>query len=345
MPTLAPAARAVARAVARSAAIIALLSAGLCDAPTSAGDGVAAVQMTAVPTNPRVGETTIIGATPVGPGGLAVVGVPCTFASSNEGVLDLSDNLAGASGIGVSVGDATVTATCGSKSNAVEITVRPPVVTFAVTTPGDGYGSVFLNPPGGSYDAGTTVTATATALEGSLFAGWGGACAAAGVSSQCQLTLNSSETATATFALIPEAFVGMTVTNTPLGSLTDWAGCQYAITATPALALAITTNGMGQLGGSSSGGISIGITVSVAPPGISCFASPFSHVLSGTVSGTNADVTITAVSAGGNHSLTFSGSRSGDTITGTLTLQTLLSDGVSDFPMSTVISPYTLSKP
>jgi hypothetical protein len=336
------------RIVAGSLALFALLSAGLCggDGPTGpqvGPDGVASVQMTATISNPRVGQTTIIGATPVGPGGVAVLGIPCVFESKNLAVLMIGVGTGGTF-IGAAVGTTNVVATCGSKSNKIAITVRPPAVTFSVTTPGNGFGSVFLNPAGGSYDAGTSVTATATALPGSTFAGWGGACAASGTSSTCTRVLTTSQTATATFTQVPEVFVGQTITNTPLGSATDWAGCQYGISASPVLSASVTNNGAGGIGGTTTGTMNVGIVVTFTPPGNSCFASPFSHNLTGTVSGNNAAVVMTSVSSGGNHYANFTGARSGNTITGTLTIHTLTSDGVSNFPFDKVISPYVLTK-
>jgi len=337
--------RSTIRVVAQTIAITALLGAGLCDGPTAPSvgeDGVASVQMTATISNPRVGQGTIIGATPVGPGGVAVLGISCTLESKNLAVLMVAPGTGAF--VGASVGTTNVVATCGSKSNKIAITVRPAGVTFSVTTPGSGNGSVFINPPGGFYDAGTVITATATALAGSTFTGWGGACAAAGTASQCQRTLTTSQTATATFTLIPEVFTGQTITNTPLGSATDWAGCQYGISASPVLSASVTTNGVGTLGGTTTGTMNVGIVVTFTPPGNSCFASPFSHNLTGTVSGNNAAVVMTSVSSGGNHYANFTGTRSGNTITGSLTIHTLTSDGVSNFPFDKVITPYVLTK-
>jgi hypothetical protein len=51
----------------------------------------------------------------------------------------------------------------------------------------------------GSYPSGTMVTLTATGT--STFLGWGGACASAGTSPTCSLTMNSAANATASFAL------------------------------------------------------------------------------------------------------------------------------------------------
>ncbi len=56
----------------------------------------------------------------------------------------------------------------------------------------------------GSYLTGTTVTLTATeGTDGSTFAGWGGACASAGTSPNCMVTMNGAEPVTANFVSAP----------------------------------------------------------------------------------------------------------------------------------------------
>jgi hypothetical protein len=65
-------------------------------------------------------------------------------------------------------------------------------------TAGTGSGTVTLDPPGGVYDAGTTVSAMATASPGSTFTGWSGGCTGAG---SCILTVDGDKSVTATFAL------------------------------------------------------------------------------------------------------------------------------------------------
>ena len=60
-----------------------------------------------------------------------------------------------------------------------------------------GSGTVALNPPGGTYDAGTGVTLTATADPGWLFCGWSGDLT--GLDNPATITMNSNKSVTATF--------------------------------------------------------------------------------------------------------------------------------------------------
>ena len=334
-------------------ALVVVLTAGCGDTGTSPADDapaddVASVQMTATSTNPRVGETTTIGATPVGPGGVAIQGVVCVFASSDPAVLLLTGSPV-AQGVGVTAGTATVTAVCGSKQNSIVITVRPEQFTFTVTTLGTGSGSVFLNPAGGTYDAGTVVTVTATpntlSTFGSTFDGWGGACATFGVQASCTLTLMSNQVATATFTLEPANFTGTPIPVTAMGSVTTPLGCQFAITLSGTFAAAVTSNSVGTLGGVATGSAITGITTTFSPPFTTCTSNPFTVALTGAVSGTDAAAVAVGASANNARQLfTFNGSRNGNTMTGTLTIMTTVSDGFTDFPFSTVITPYVMTK-
>jgi uncharacterized repeat protein (TIGR02543 family) len=60
-----------------------------------------------------------------------------------------------------------------------------------------GSGSVTLNPPGGTYDYGTTVTLTATANTGYTFTGWSGDLT--GNTNPTTITINGNKAVTATF--------------------------------------------------------------------------------------------------------------------------------------------------
>jgi len=202
---------------------ILLGSAGCGGDTTKPEDLVASVQITATVANPHVGEATILGATAVNAGGVQVPGVQCTMSSANPGILLIVGEGGVWRGTGTSPGTVVVTAKCAGRENTIAITVRPLQVTLTVNKAGAGNGAVFVNPPGGTpnaapadavmgaglaasafigstYDAGTTVVITATALAGSTFSTWGGACAAGGAAT-CSLTLTSDKTVTATFAL------------------------------------------------------------------------------------------------------------------------------------------------
>jgi hypothetical protein len=101
--------------------------------------------------------------------------------------------------------------------------------TLTVTRTGSGSGIVNSNPPGiacgaqcsASFDAGTTVSLTASADVGSQFAGWGGDCS--GTSATVQVTMTTDKTCTATFVrqhtlTVAKAGTGSgTVTSNPAG--------------------------------------------------------------------------------------------------------------------------------
>jgi mannan endo-1,4-beta-mannosidase len=69
--------------------------------------------------------------------------------------------------------------------------------TLTVNVSPQGSGSVSLNPPGGSYTAGTQVTLTATANSGYVFGGWGGDLS--GSQNPATIVMDSSKTVTANF--------------------------------------------------------------------------------------------------------------------------------------------------
>lgn len=82
---------------------------------------------------------------------------------------------------------------------------------LAVSTTGDGTGSVSINPEQAAYLPGTLVTLTATPNTGSTFAGWGGDCAAE-TTNICALTMNGNKSVSATFAPIVDPNVQFTLT-------------------------------------------------------------------------------------------------------------------------------------
>lgn len=203
-----------------------LLGAGPCggDGPTSPTNDVASVQINVAGTNPRVGETTLVSATPVNSGGIQVPGVGCTYSSSAPAVATAVQSGANAIVTGISVGSATITATCGGRNNSVVITVRPPLVTLTLTKLGNGPGGLFANPPGLSYDLGTVVTVTASPVSGSVFTGWGGACGGVGA---CVVTMTANMTVTGTFD--PRFSLTITTAGSGAGTVAaNPAGLSYA---------------------------------------------------------------------------------------------------------------------
>ena len=81
--------------------------------------------------------------------------------------------------------------------------------TLTVTTEGSGTGTVTANPAGLAYQAGTTVTLTATPDPGSSFEGWSGACSGTGA---CVLTMDADKAVTARFEIIDGGGTGGAVT-------------------------------------------------------------------------------------------------------------------------------------
>lgn len=77
-----------------------------------------------------------------------------------------------------------------------------------------------------TFDEGTEARLTATASDGSIFAGWGGACFGIPITVPCVLTMNSAKTITVTFNKVVPTVpkYPLTVTITGTGTLSDNAG-------------------------------------------------------------------------------------------------------------------------
>lgn len=82
----------------------------------------------------------------------------------------------------------------------ISITREAPILNLSIATDGTGTGSITLDPPGGSYVYGTSVTVTPSANTGSTFSGWSGACTGTG---NCVITMDANKSVTATFTQIP----------------------------------------------------------------------------------------------------------------------------------------------
>lgn len=97
--------------------------------------------------------------------------------------------------------------------NAGSSGMCPPPNTLLVTKDGTGTGTVTSDPLGidcgatcsFDFNAGSSVTLTAAADFGSVFAGWGSDCSSCGTNTECALTMDSSKTCTAEFNMIPRA--------------------------------------------------------------------------------------------------------------------------------------------
>lgn len=331
------------RTIGNRAGLLAGLLAALAACGGGAGaSGVAAVQLQSTNTNPRVGETTQVGATPVDEQGLTVPGVGCAFASSNPAVaaVDASSGAVAALSVGVTV----ITAACGGKAATVNITVRPNEVTLTIQKQGNGNGAVFANPPGSpNFVPGTSVRITATANSGSTFVAWGGACAGVAAGSPCDLVMNADATVTAAFDL-SETFVSNTW-NVSLGTITDGIGCQYAISASGVLTLNVVEKSNGSVAGTGSTTAHINIVTVYTPPYDTCTSLPFDTSGSGNLTGSDASLSASLASTGGNFTMAFTGSRSGTTITGSATVSQTLRDGFGTaYPTSGSTGSFTATK-
>jgi len=325
--------------VCRAALAIALFTAA-CGGGGSTGH-VAAVQLQTTNMNPRVGEAVHVGATPVDAHGLTVQGVPCAFASSNAGVaaVDATNGTV----TPISPGVATITATCGGQQASVDITVRPNTMTLTITKQGDGGGAVFASPSGSgslyTYDPGTAVTLTATANPGSAFTGWGGACAGVG---PCNLVMNADMSVTATFRL-SETFVSNTW-NTNLGTVTNFIGCRYAVSASGVLTLQVVENA-GSVTGTGSTTAHFNVVVTYTPPGDTCTGNPFDTQANGNITGSDANLSAALASSSGAFTFTFSGTRSGNTINGSAVVHDTLHDGSGNpYPVTGNTGNFALAK-
>jgi YVTN family beta-propeller protein len=108
--------------------------------------------------------------------------------------------------------------------------------TLTVSMAGNGTGSVGLNPPGGTYNHGASVTLTATPATSSLFTSWSG-CAPSGTT--CSLTMDGPKTVTVTFTL-KQYTLGVSMAGTGTGQVglnppggTYNHGTSVSLTATP----------------------------------------------------------------------------------------------------------------
>jgi hypothetical protein len=83
----------------------------------------------------------------------------------------------------------------------IDVTISAPITyTLTVNINPSGAGTVTLNPPGGTYNAGTAVTLTATANSGYTFSSWSGVDSSSGTTGY--VTMNGNRTVTANFSQI-----------------------------------------------------------------------------------------------------------------------------------------------
>ncbi len=108
---------------------------------------------------------------------------------------------------------------------------------YTLTVNTSGSGSVTLDPPGGTYNAGTVITLTATPNPGWQFDGWSGDLS--GTTNPATITMDANKSVTATFSEIPVHYTltvntsgSGSVTFDPPGGIYD-AGTVVTLTATP----------------------------------------------------------------------------------------------------------------
>ncbi len=85
--------------------------------------------------------------------------------------------------------------------NYLALPSNGPPTQYTLTVNAAGAGNVTLNPPGGTYNAGTMVTLTATPNSGYQFSGWSGDLS--GSANPATITMNGNKNVTATFTEIP----------------------------------------------------------------------------------------------------------------------------------------------
>jgi hypothetical protein len=164
----------------------------------------------------QVGGTLQLAALPRDAAGNVLSGRAVIWSSDNEAVATVTP---GGRVTGVAAGSATVTATSEGKSGGATVTV--PSFTLLVSKLGPGSGRVISSPEGmdcgttcsPSFGAGALVTLTASPADGSLVAGWSGACTGSGPT--CQVTMTGARSVTVTFEL---PFYTLSVTKAGAGS-------------------------------------------------------------------------------------------------------------------------------
>ncbi len=297
---------------------------------------VASVQMSTTYSNPRVGEISNLVAKPVNEGGIHIQGVPCVFTSDAPAVAAV-DPVTGTA-TALSVGSAVITATCGGKSNAITLTVRPRLRTLTLNKTGAGTGSLFATPAGLSYDEGTTVSIAATPATGSAFTGWSGACT--GSTSPCSVIMSVDRTVTAGFTN-SETFILSLPVGGAMSSIVD-GGCTYTVSASiTSLTLQVVTSSNGTISGTGTSSTNF----NVAGNSSSCAGQPFTTTSAGTLSGSGSTINASLTHFSNtyqsiNETITITGTRSGTSINGTASIQEVLRNGAG-LPFNSSGGPYS----
>jgi hypothetical protein len=152
---------------------------------------------------------------------------------------------------------------------------------FALTlrTAGGGSGGITTNPEGSVFAANTVVALTATAHEGSAFAGWADACA--GTAPTCNVVMSADRIATAHFekpVTLSCDYWGY------FGRFSSNDGCTWEATVSGSLTARPFTRVDGTVGGTVTAQVNIGITAVVS----GCAATPSSFAQTVDLQGTPA---------------------------------------------------------
>jgi hypothetical protein len=175
-------------------------------------------------------------------------GVACNWTASNSA--SWISITSGGSGKGNGAVAYSVAANTGTAARMAGLTIAGRTFTISqagvqtyslsISTSGSGSGTVTSSPTGTIFNAGTSVTLTATPGASSIFAGWSGACS--GTSSSCTVAMNSNLSVTAafnlrTYAITASAGTGGSVS--PLGSISVNSGGSQTFTITPTIGYTI----------------------------------------------------------------------------------------------------------
>jgi hypothetical protein len=151
-------------------------------------------------------------------------GAACNWTTSNSAPwISITSS---ASGTGNGAMNYSVAANTGTASRTAGLTIAGQALmvtqagglqtyTLTITKSGAGSGTVTSSPTGTTFNAGTSVTLTATPGANSTFAGWSGACS--GTATTCTVTMNSNRSAQASFAQSQPSYT-LTVTKSGSGS-------------------------------------------------------------------------------------------------------------------------------
>lgn len=202
---------------------------------------------------------------------------------------------------------AAILAACG--------TPQPPTTKYEldVTLAGSGAGTVVSNPAGidtaaaafdAEFDEGTDVTLTATPAAGSVFTGWGGDCS--GVTATCVVemdaarsvtatfTLESTETATVTVAVLEGGDAEGSISSSPAGIGGGVLSAEFPVGSTVTLTASANPGGFYAWTGGACDGLETPTCTITVAPGLPTFTAKFNDVVTVSVRVGNSGTTLNA---------------------------------------------------